>query len=221
MSRLINTTTMTVDAVDRRRRVVHPEGWPCIVLPATSSTDAAGMVLGRKTYDGLAALLAAAGGASGPDDAQSAAEVRRLEDAAGYARVECHGDRGRRRRGHLSAEGRELDGDLFLIGCGELAALPARERPGRRAPLLAPSGRVGRGHAALPGREGRDAAARLDVVRLGRHAPAIRAARTAHDGDATRTRPSRLSSRRGCRTSSARGDRRPKPPARRSASWSG
>src|SRR5262245_59374483 len=118
MSRLINTTTMTVDGVTDVGDWYVSEGEHDLAAKEQFQ-GAAGMVLGRKTYVGLAAYWLKEAGAwadllnplpkfvasrtlAGPQnwnatliDGDAADGIRQLKD--------------------------ELDGDLILIGCGELA----------------------------------------------------------------------------------------------------
>jgi dihydrofolate reductase len=118
MSRLINTTTMTVDAVtDVGDWFVS--GGPHDRAARDQFDGAAGMVIGRKTYEGLAAYWTQQ---SGPwadllNPLPKFIASRTLQGALDWNATAIEGD---------SAEGvarlkEELDGDLILIGCGELA----------------------------------------------------------------------------------------------------
>jgi dihydrofolate reductase len=118
MSRLINTTTMTVDGLTDVGEWYVAEGEHNRAAQAQFE-GAAGMVLGRPTYEGLAAYwsqqegewadllnplpkFVASRSPAGPLDWNAAAIEG--EAAEGLSRLKA-----------------ELDGDLILIGCGELA----------------------------------------------------------------------------------------------------
>jgi dihydrofolate reductase len=119
VSRLINTTTMTVDAVtDVGEWYVSGGGHDR--ASRDQFDDAAGMLLGRKTYDGLAAywLQQAGEWADMLNPLPKFVASRTLQGTLEWNATAIEGD---------AAEGvsrlkRELDGDLFLIGCGELTA---------------------------------------------------------------------------------------------------
>jgi dihydrofolate reductase len=117
LGRLINTTTMTVDAVTDVGEWYVPEGGHDRAAVAQFH-GAAGMVLGRKTYEGLAVFW--------PQQTGEWADVlnplpkfvasRTLQGPLDWNASLIEGD---------AAKGvsrlKELDGDLLLIGCGELA----------------------------------------------------------------------------------------------------
>ena len=118
MSRLINTTTMTADAVTEVGEWYIPRGGH-----ARASRDqfdgAAGMVLGRKTYEGLAAfwLQQTDEWAEMLNPLPKFVASRTLHGSLEWNATAIEGD---------AAEGitrlkEELEGDLLLIGCGELA----------------------------------------------------------------------------------------------------
>jgi hypothetical protein len=177
VSRLISTSTMTVDGVTDVGAWYVAEGGHD--RAARDQFDgAAGMLLGRKTYDGLAGYWPEQRRVGGP--AQPAAEVRRLADAPGAARMERHAPRRGRLGRRLTAEGgagrRPAPHRLRRAG-----AAPARAGARRRAPVLAPSRRRGDGCTSVRGVPSSDAAARVDVVRL--------------RGDATPLRPRRVGAR--------------------------
>jgi dihydrofolate reductase len=104
MSRLINTTTMTVDAVTDVAEWFISEG-EHDEAAHEQFLGTAGMLMGRKTYEGLAAYWPEQSGPWG-GPAQPDAEVRRLADARRLARLERDGDRGGRGAGRLAAQGR-------------------------------------------------------------------------------------------------------------------
>ena len=118
MSRLVNTTTMTVDGV------VDVAGW---YVPqgghdraARDQFDgAAGMVMGRKTYEGLAEYW--------PQQTGDWADLLNpLPKFIASRTLEERLDWNATLIGGAAAEGvsrlkADLDGDLLLIGCGELA----------------------------------------------------------------------------------------------------
>jgi dihydrofolate reductase len=118
MSRLINTTTMTVDAVmDVGEWYVSGGGHD--QAGRDQFDGAAGMVMGRKTYEGLAGYWPAQEGpwADLLNPLPKYVASRTLKAPLEWNATLIEGD---------AAEGiarlkAELDGDLLLIGCGELA----------------------------------------------------------------------------------------------------
>ena len=118
MGRLINTTTMTVDGVTDVGEWYVAEG-AHDRAGLDQFDDDAGMLLGRKTYEGLAGFW--------PDQTGPWADMlnplpkyvasRTLKGPLGWNATLIEGD---------AVEGvsrlkRELDRDLILSGCGELA----------------------------------------------------------------------------------------------------
>jgi dihydrofolate reductase len=118
VSRLINTTTMTVDGVTDVGEWYVSEGGHD--RAARDQFDgAAGMVIGRKTYEGLAAFWSQETGewADMLNPMPKFVPSRTLRGSLEWNGTVIEGD---------AAEGvsrlkDELDGDLLLIGCGELA----------------------------------------------------------------------------------------------------
>jgi dihydrofolate reductase len=118
MSRLINTTTMTVDGVtDVADWFVSEGGHDQAARDQFDGT--AGMVLGRKTYEGLAAYWVVQTGewAEMLNPMPKFVASRTLREPLEWNSTLIEGD---------AVEGvsrlkDELEGDLFLIGCGELA----------------------------------------------------------------------------------------------------
>ena len=118
MSRLISTTTMTVDGVTDVGEWYVSEGGHD--RAARDQFDgAAGMLLGRKTYEGLAAYWPQQTGewADMLNPLPKFVASRTLEGQLEWNATVIEGD---------AAEGvallkDESDGDLLLIGCGELA----------------------------------------------------------------------------------------------------
>jgi len=118
VSRLINTTTMTVDGVTDVGEWYVSEGGHD--RAARDQFDgAAGMLLGRKTYEGLAGYWQQQTGewANLLNPMPKFVASRTLHGPLEWNATAIEGD---------VAEGvsrlkDELDGDLFLIGCGELA----------------------------------------------------------------------------------------------------
>ena len=118
MSRLINTTTMTVDGVTDVAGWFVSEGGHDQAA-RDQFEGAAGMLLGRKTFEGLAAYWLQETGpwADLLNPMPKFVASRTLEGPLEWNATLIEGD---------VAEGvarlkTELDGDLFLIGCGELA----------------------------------------------------------------------------------------------------
>ena len=117
MSKLIATTTMTVDGVTDVGGWYVSEGGHDAA--AREQFDgAAGMVLGRKTYEGLAGYWPQETGpwADLLNPLPKFVASRTLEGPLEWNATLIEGD---------AAEGvaslkAELDGDLFLVGCGEL-----------------------------------------------------------------------------------------------------
>lgn len=118
MSRLINTTTMTVDAV------IDVADW----YVADGQHDraaqeqfvgAAGMLLGRKTYEGLAAYWPQQSGewADLLNPLPKFVVSRTLRGPLDWSATAIEGDA----LDGVSRLKGELDGDLILVGCGELA----------------------------------------------------------------------------------------------------
>ena len=118
MSRLISTTTMTVDGLtDVGEWFVS--GGPHDAAARGQFHGGAGMLMGRKTYEGLAAYWSQETGpwADMLNPMPKYVASRRLQDELDWSARLIEGD---------AADGvrrlkEELDGDLMLIGCGELA----------------------------------------------------------------------------------------------------
>jgi dihydrofolate reductase len=118
VSRRTNTTTMTVDGVTDVGEWYVSEGGHN--RAARDQFDgAAGMLLGRKTYEGLAGFWQQQTGewADLLNPLPKFVASRTLHGPLEWNATAIEGD---------AAEGvsrlkKELDGDLFLIGCGELA----------------------------------------------------------------------------------------------------
>ena len=118
MSRLINTTTMTVDGVTDVAEWYVSEGGHD--RAARDQFDgSAGMLLGRKTYEGLAGYWQQQAGewADLLNPLPKFVASRTLQGPLEWNAKVIEGD---------ASEGvtrlkDELDGDLLLIGCGELA----------------------------------------------------------------------------------------------------
>jgi dihydrofolate reductase len=118
MSRLINTTTMTVDAViDVAEWFVSEGGHDEAAREQFVGT--AGMLMGRKTYEGLAAYWPEQSGPWGDmlNPMPKFVASRTLQGSLDWNATAIEGDAGQ----GVSRLKDELDGDLFLIGCGELA----------------------------------------------------------------------------------------------------
>ena len=118
MSRLINTTTMTVDAVTDVGEWYVSEGGHN-QAGRDQFDGAAGMVMGRKTYEGLAAYWPEQEGpwADLLNPLPKFVASRTLEGPLEWNATLIEGDA----KDGISRLKAELDGDLLLIGCGELA----------------------------------------------------------------------------------------------------
>ncbi|HET7857431.1 MAG TPA: dihydrofolate reductase family protein [Gaiellaceae bacterium] len=118
MSRLINTTTMTVDGVTDVADWFVSEGGHDRAA-RDQFVGEAGMVMGRTTYEGLAAYWSQQTGewADLLNPMPKFVASRTLRGDLGWNATALDGDVLKA----LSALKSELDGDLFLIGCGELA----------------------------------------------------------------------------------------------------
>ena len=168
-----NTHSLNADdgrRCDHRRGLVRRRGGARRGLPGAVRA-VCGHGDGTQDLRGPGRVLARPERAVGRPD-QPDAQVRRVADAGGAARVELLADRRRCRRGRGAAEaarGRPGDGRLRRAG-----PRTRRGRRHRRAVVLVAPGRVGRGRAAVP-RRGAAAprAGRLRAVRLGRHAAAV------------------------------------------------
>ncbi len=118
MSRLINTTTMTVDGVTDVGEWYVSEGGHD--RAARDQFDgAAGMLLGRKTYEGLAGFWSQQTGewADMLNPLPKFVASRTLHGPLEWNSTVIEG----RAAEGVSRLKDELDGDLLLIGCGELA----------------------------------------------------------------------------------------------------
>jgi dihydrofolate reductase len=125
MSRLINTTTMTVDSViDVAEWFVSEGGHDEAAREQFVGT--AGMLMGRKTYEGLAAYWPAQSGpwADMLNPMPKFVASRTLQGSLDWNATAIEGDAAQ----GVSRLKDELDGDLFLIGCGELARHLLAER---------------------------------------------------------------------------------------------
>jgi dihydrofolate reductase len=118
MSRLINATTMTVDAV------MDVGGWYVSEgghdrAGRDQFVGAAGMVLGRRTYEGLAAFWSQQAGpwADLLNPLPKFVASRTLQGPLEWKATALEGDAA----DTVSRLKGELEGDLLLIGCGELA----------------------------------------------------------------------------------------------------
>jgi len=118
MSRLISSTTMTVDGVTDVADWFVSEG-EHDVASREQFDGAAGMVLGRKTYVGLAAYWPEQTGpwADMINPLPKFVASRTLDDPQEWNATLIEGDAA----GGVRQMKNELDGDLILIGCGELA----------------------------------------------------------------------------------------------------
>jgi dihydrofolate reductase len=125
MSRLINTTTMTVDGViDVAEWFVSEGGHDDAARE--QFVDTAGMLMGRKTYEGLAAYWPEQSGPWGDvlNPMPKFVASRTLQGSLDWNATAIEGDAAQ----GVSRLKDELDGDLFLIGCGELARHLLAER---------------------------------------------------------------------------------------------
>jgi dihydrofolate reductase len=118
MGRVINTTTMTVDALTDVADWYVSEGAHDAAAQAQFE-GAAGMLFGRKTYEGLAGYWTQQEGpwADLLNPLPKFVASRTLQEPLEWNAALVKGD---------AADGvarlkAELDGDLILIGCGELA----------------------------------------------------------------------------------------------------
>ena len=118
MSRLINTTTMTVDGVTDVADWFVSEGGHDRAA-RDQFEGAAGLLLGRKSYEGLAAYWQQETGewASLLNPPPKFVASRTLQGPLEWSSTLIEGDAA----DGVSRLKNELDGDLFLIGCGELA----------------------------------------------------------------------------------------------------
>ena len=118
MSRLIGNTTTTVDAVSDVSEWFVGEG-EHHEASRDHFRDAAGMVMGRPTYEGLAAYWTAETGpwADVINPMPKYVASRTLSGSLDWNATLIEGDVTE----GVSRLKEELDGDLFLIGCGELA----------------------------------------------------------------------------------------------------
>ena len=118
MARVINTTTMTLDALTDVADWYVSEGDHDAAAKA-QFVGSAGMLMGRPTYEGLAGYWTRETGewADLLNPLPKYVASRTLEEPLDWNAKLVEGD---------AADGvarlkDELDGDLFLIGCGELA----------------------------------------------------------------------------------------------------
>lgn len=118
MSRLINTTTMTVDGVMDVGEWYVSEGEHDRAA-RDQFVGSAGMVLGRPTYEGLAGYWSQQEGpwADLLNPLPKFVASRTLQGPLEWNASVIDGDAAE----GLSRLKAELDGDLLLIGCGELA----------------------------------------------------------------------------------------------------
>ena len=120
MSRLINTTTMTLDALVDVGEWYVSQGEHD--RAASEQFDgAAGMVMGRKTYEGLAAYWQTQAG-PWADLLNPLPKFVASRTLSGLLEWEATLIEGEAAKGVARLK-EELDGDLLLIGCGELARL--------------------------------------------------------------------------------------------------
>jgi dihydrofolate reductase len=118
MSRLILSTTMTVDGVVSVAEWYVSEGEHDAASRAQFENDAA-MLMGRTTYEGLAAYWSAETGpwADLLNPMPKYVASRTLQGSLDWNATVIEGDLAE----GVSRLKNELDGDLILIGCGELA----------------------------------------------------------------------------------------------------
>jgi dihydrofolate reductase len=118
LSRLILSTTMTVDGVVSVAEWYVSEG-EHDAAAREQFVQAEAMLLGRKTYDGLAAYWSAQAGpwADLINPMPKFVASRTLEGSLEWNSTLIEGDL----EEGVSRLKQELDGDLMLIGCGELA----------------------------------------------------------------------------------------------------
>ena len=194
MGKVIGWTTMTLDGVATVGEWYVSEGGHDQAAREVFERAAA-MLLGRKSYEGFLGYWPEQEGpwADMLNPMPKYVASRTLEGPLEWNSTLIEGD---------LADGvnrlkEALEGDLMLVGCGELGAQRARGRPRGRAVFLGASGPVGRGRAAVRGRQAAADAPRLGDLRLRRHAPALRrrVARTIASCPGCRRERSRSSSR--------------------------
>jgi dihydrofolate reductase len=118
MGRLINITTLTVDGLTDVGAWYVPEGGHDRAV-GDQWRSAAGMVLGRKTYEGLAAYWQAQSGewADTLNPLPKFVASKSLDGPLEWNASLIEGDAAE----ELSRLKAEVESDLFLTGCGELA----------------------------------------------------------------------------------------------------
>jgi dihydrofolate reductase len=118
VSRLILSTTMTVDGVISVAEWYVSEGEHDAAARAQFENDAA-MLMGRKTYEGLAAYWPTQAGPLGDllNPMPKYVASKTLAGSLEWNATVIEGDLS----SGVSKLKQELDGDLILIGCGELA----------------------------------------------------------------------------------------------------
>jgi dihydrofolate reductase len=179
MSRLVNTTTMTVDALTDVGAWFVSEGEHDTAARAQFD-GTAGMVMGRPTYEGLAGYWTQETGpwADLLNPLPKYVASRTLHAALDWNAKLIEGDAG----DEIARLKDELEGDLFLIGCGEFARYLLEKGLVDEAPVLAPPGTLGRGRASVRARGAPNATPRGALVRLRRDATALRASRATRGG---------------------------------------
>ena len=137
-------------------------------------TGAGAMLLGRKTYEGLAGYWPSQEGpwADLLNPLPKVVASRTLSEPLEWNARLLEGELGEA----VPRLKDELDGDLIVSGCGEFARNLLSEGLVDEVRFCGASGRLGRGCTPVPRREGSCSAPRVEGVRLGRHAPPLRAA---------------------------------------------
>jgi hypothetical protein len=172
MSRLVISTAMTVDGVVSVGEWYVSEGGHDRAS-RDQFVDAAGMLLGRKTYEGLAAFWSPMTGewANVLNPMPTFVASRTLQEALDWNSTLIEGDLAEG-VSRLKEERRRPGPDRVR----RARALSGRSRPQRRAEVLGPSRAVGSRRAAVSvGGADPTAARRVGGIRLGRCASALRA----------------------------------------------
>ena len=172
MGRLIISTAMTVDGVIDGFEWFVSEGGHDVVS-RRQFVEAEAMLLGRKTYEGLAGYWPSQEGpwADLLNPMPKYVVSRTLSEPLEWNARLLEGEL----EEALPRLKDELDGDLVMSGCGELAREPARGGARRRAALRGAPGRLGRRRAAVRRRAGPAQAPRNRGVRLRSHGQSVRA----------------------------------------------